>query len=314
MTVRVFACRLEAEGVFSLDLRPHAPATLPPFTAGAHIDVLLPDGQERSYSLLNAPGQTSVYSIAVKRQAESRGGSAYMCDVVRVGDILQVKPPSNNFPLAETAPSTLLIAGGIGITPFLSMMHRLDQIGRPWKLFYAAATAGNAAFGEAVAAFEARQPGRVTRHFDDAPGAQPIDLGKIIAAAPAGTHVYCCGPTPMMKAFERAAAVLPPAQVHMEYFSATEDAAEGGFEVLLAKSGRTVRIPRNKTILETLLLEGMDLPRSCMEGVCGTCETVVLDGIPDHRDQVLSPRERRSNTKMMICRSGSIGPRLVLDL
>ena len=237
-----------------------------------------------------------------------------MCDTVRVGDTLQIKPPSNHFPLDESAPFTMLIAGGIGITPLLSMMHRLDSIGAHWKLFYAAATAKGAAFNETVTAFETRKPGRITRHFDEAPNAQPIDLNTLFATEPPGTHFYCCGPSPMMQAFERATQKLPAAQIHMEYFSATQRTAKGGFEVVLAKSGKTLYIPPDKTILETLLLEGMDLPRSCMEGVCGTCETTVLEGTPDHRDQVLSPRERRANTKMMICRSGCLGDRLVLDL
>ena len=312
LEVQVRAIRLEARAIRSFELVASGGSPLPAAQPGAHIDIVLPDGGERSYSLVEFSPDGALYLVAVQREAESRGGSAFLCDTVRVGDLLRIKPPINNFPLAETAELSVLVAGGIGLTPILSMIRRLDQLGLAWVLFFAARSRAEAPFLDVLAALEARAPGRVYLRFGDEAGDR-FDLAAILSQAP-GTHFYCCGPARMLKAFEEAALHVPPDHVHVEYFVADAPVAAGGFEVVLARSGRSVWIPRDKTILETLLAEGMSVPRSCMEGVCGTCETVVLEGVPDHRDQVLSPRERRSNRKMIICRSGCIGDRLVLDL
>ena len=312
--VQVRAIRLEAEAVWSFELRATGGSALPPFTAGAHLDVMLPDGGERSYSLLNAPSERHRYMIGVRRAPDGRGGSIFLCDSVRVGDLLRIKAPTNGFPLVENAPHSVLIAGGIGITPLLSMLRRLQETRSSWQLFVAARSRVAAPFLEELDALVAEQAGRIVMQFDDEGGAPGLDLGGIISGQPMNVHFYCCGPAPMLEAFTAAAAARPASHVHVEYFAAAAPVAAGGFDIVLAKSGRTIRIAPDRTILETLLAEGMDLPRSCMEGVCGTCETGVLEGVPDHRDQVLSARERRSNSKMMICRSGCIGDRLVLDL
>jgi len=314
ISVRVQAVRLEAEGIFSFELRPLAGETLPTFSAGAHLDLILPSGLERSYSLLNPSSETGRYVIAVKREAESRGGSAFLCEILRVGDVIGIKPPLNTFELDESAIKTVFIGGGIGITPLLSMMHRLDEVGRPWQLFFSASRQSEVPFLGEITAFERRSPGRTTMWFGDSTQQDRFVIDQVIAGFPPGTHFYCCGPARMLRAFQQATTLLPPDHVHSEYFTSDQPVALGGFEVVLARSGKAFRIPADKTILETLLAEGMNLPRSCMQGVCGTCETVVLEGVPDHRDHVLSERERRSNRKMMICRSGCIGDRLVLDL
>ena len=313
LDVQVQAIRLEAACVRSFELRRPDGLALPAFTAGTHLDVQLPDAAERSYSLLSDPAETDRYVIAVKREAESRGGSAFLCDKVGVGDRLRIRVPANRFALDESAALSVFIAGGIGITPILSMIRRLESLKRHWLLFYSCGSQETAPFLGDLRALD-QPPGRIKYRIGNDPGTPRFDLAGIVASHPCGTHYYCCGPVTMLKAFEVATATLPSACMHLEYFTSDQSAAEGGFDVVLARSGRTVRIPQSRTILETLLADGMSLPRSCMEGVCGTCETVVLEGVPDHRDHVLSAREKRSNRKMIICRSGCIGDRLVLDL
>jgi tetrachlorobenzoquinone reductase len=312
--VRVHAVRYEADGVLSYEMRALDRAPLPPFTAGAHIDLALPNGLGRSYSLINHPDERDRYVIAVNRDQQSRGGSKYICDNVHPGTILDVKAPSNTFALVEGAPLSVLIGGGIGITPFVCMIRRLEQLRQMWRLFYTARTRNRAAFLHEFARLGEAQPDRVTITFDHEPGHQMLNLAAIVGAQPAGTHFYCCGPDGMLKAFEDATRPLAPEFVHVEYFSSDTPKAKGGFEVVLARSKKELWVPPDQTILATLLENGIEVSRSCLEGVCGTCETVVLEGTPDHRDKVLSARERASNTKMMICCSGSIGDRLVLDI
>jgi tetrachlorobenzoquinone reductase len=314
MRVRVHAIRYEADGVLSFELRALDGRQLLDFTAGAHIDIHLPTGLTRSYSLINAQGECDKYMIAVNRDPQSRGGSQYLCERVRPGDVFEISAPTNNFELFEAAPLSVLIAGGIGITPIWCMTQRLESLRRPWRLYFAARTRERAAFVRDMMRLEQAVPGRIEITFDHAPGYQMLDLATIVNAQPAGTHFYCCGPTGMLKAFEDATRLLPPELVHVEYFSSDLPKAQGGFDVILARAKKTIRVRPDQTILAALLENGVEVPRSCTEGVCGTCETVVLEGIPDHRDKVLSQRERDSNRKMMICCSGSIGDRLVLDI
>lgn len=314
LPVRVHSVTYEAEDVRSFELRSPAGGDLPRYTAGAHLDVLLPGGIERSYSLLDPGLEPRRYRIGVQRSATSRGGSAFMFEGLKVGDIIQVTAPSNSFELFEEAPLSVLIAGGIGITPLWCMVQRLEQLGRRWQLYYATRTRERGAFLEPLRQLESRSPGRLVTVFDQEPGASMLDLRAIVASHGPHAHFYCCGPAGMLSAFEAATAAVPASQVHVEYFSAMQAPARGGFEVVLSRSGTTLFVPDDSTILQTLLARGLEVPRSCMSGVCGTCETAVLEGEPDHRDQVLSDRERASNKKMMICCSGSLGPRLVLDL
>ena len=314
LSVRLRAIRYEAETVNSFELTPIGSGDLPAFTAGSHIDIQLAPGLVRSYSLCNSQDDKNRYVIGVNRDAKSRGGSKHMHDQLRVGQTLSISAPRNNFALKEDAAHTVLIAGGIGITPMLAMVRRLQSLGRSWELFYAARNHAEAAFLDELRALKAQSPnGKLHLHFDDT-ATGLLDLAKIVADAPAGTHFYCCGPLPMLAAYESATAGLPEGQMHIEYFTAKDaPATAGGFTVECAKSGVTVQVPEGKSILDALLEAGVDVPYSCMQGVCATCETRVLEGIPDHRDLVLSKEEQASNAIMMVCCSGSKSARLVLD-
>ena len=231
------------------------------------------------------------------------------------GDIITISAPRNNFELNENAKHTLLIAGGIGVTPLWCMSQRLSSLGRSFELIYCARTPKDAAFREMIEAIGAKAGAKVTFNYDGVPGGKMLDLAAVAAAVAPETHIYCCGPLPMLEAFEAATKDLPRESVHVEYFTAKDaPAAEGGFTVVLAKSGKSFQVPPGKTILETLLDAGINVASSCLEGVCGTCETRVLEGVPDHRDVVLTESERKASKTMMICCSGSKSDRLVLDL
>jgi vanillate O-demethylase ferredoxin subunit len=311
--VFVKSIRHEAEGISSFELRPADGHSLPGFTAGAHITVDMAAGISRSYSLVNSQEETHRYVIAVSRDRASRGGSRYMHDSVKVGDVLHVSAPRNNFPLFEGAARSVLIAGGIGITPLWNMARRLYSLGADWDLHYAARSRRAAAFVHDMASLGPEAMQRIHLHFDDEADERKIDLGEVLDVPP-DVHVYCCGPIPMLRAFEAASASRPRSTVHTEYFLAPETTAPTDFVVRLAKNGAVITVPECSSILDELLRRGIDVPYSCREGTCGTCETRVLDGIPDHRDVVLSEDERRSNAKTMICCSRALSPELVLDL
>jgi tetrachlorobenzoquinone reductase len=284
---------------------------LPSADAGSHIDLLLPNGLIRQYSLILTDASTSKYRVAIKRDICSRGGSSYIHSDVQVGAVLKIKPPRNHFPLDESASHSVLIAGGIGITPIFSMAHRLLRLNKSWELYYACRCRADLAFVDEM-------PGgpNIHLHLDDESDGGFLDLGRIIAGAPAETHFYCCGPSPLMGAFEKAAAGVPAEQQHVEYFAPKEAPLplHGGFKVRLAKSGKVLTIPEGGTILDTLKEAGVCVDHSCTEGICGTCETKVLAGIPEHRDSVLTPAERAANNTIMVCCSGSKSEELVLDL
>jgi tetrachlorobenzoquinone reductase len=302
----------EAEEIISLDLRPAAAAPLPPFTAGAHIDLTLGNGLTRSYSLANPQSETHRYVVAVQNDAASRGGSRFIHEALRVGQVLPASEPRNNFPLVEDAAETILFAGGIGITPLWCMAQRLHALGRPWRLYYAVRSRARAAFLDRIAAL---QPAALHPHADDEEGGRVFDFAPVIGEVRPGTQLYCCGPLPMLAAFEAATASLPPEIVHTEHFSPKAPAvAKGGYEIVLARRGVTLLVLEGNTILDTLRDNGIEVPHSCLEGVCGTCETTVLGGVPEHRDSVLTARERESNRTMIICCSGSRSDRLILDL
>lgn len=313
--MRVKRISYEAENINSYELVAPGGGDLAPFSAGSHIDVHLPNGMIRSYSLVNDQSERNRYVVAVNKDAASRGGSRLLHDTLRVGDIVTVSHPRNNFALEENAAHSVLIAGGIGITPLLSMIRRLETLGRSWELFYAVRARGAAAFLDALNTLRPDVSSNLHLHLDEEKAGQLLDLPAIVNAAPANAHLYCCGPVPMLEAFEAAAAGRPRAQVHVEYFKAKEAAAiGGGFEVRLARSNRTIAVEPGKTILDALLDAGIAASFSCTEGICGTCETRVLEGIPDHRDLVLSKEEQEANRTMMICCSGSKSPTLVLDI
>lgn len=305
--------RREAEGIVSYEFVAADGAPLPPFTAGAHIDLHLPGGLVRSYSLANDPAERHRYVIAVDRSDGSRGGSAWMHSVPRPGDRLASSAPINDFPLYEDAPLSIFIAGGIGITPFVSMAARLNALGHPWRLHYAARSPARAAYASEMQALD-RTGNSVALRCTSEGAARP-DIAAIVREAPAGAHVYCCGPGGMLDAFTAACHGLAPQRVHLERFSASQEAATaGGYEVMLARSGKHLSVAPGKTLLDTLLDAGVPIQYSCSQGICGTCCTPVLEGTPDHRDDYLTPEEKAANRAMMVCCSGSLTPRLVLDL
>ena len=315
MQVRLKRISFEAESINSYELVAPGGGDLAPFTAGSHVDLHLPNGMIRSYSLVNDQRERHRYVVAVNRDTESRGGSAFIHETLRAGDVINISHPRNNFTLQENATHSILIAGGIGITPLLSMIRRLQALGRSWELFYTARTRAVAAFLDELGALRSGAPANVHLNFDQEPSGRMLDLAAIVKAAPADAHLYCCGPVPMLEAFEAATTGRPSAQVHVEYFKAKEKpAAEGGFEVKLARSGRTIFVEPGKTILNALLDAGIAANYACTEGVCGTCETRVIEGLPDHRDLFLGKEEQAAGTTMMICCSGSKSRTLVLDL
>ncbi|KYG18991.1 ferredoxin [Bradyrhizobium sp. AT1] len=313
--LRVKRIAYEADRINSYELIAPAGGDLDPFTAGGHIDLHLSNGMIRSYSLVNDPAERHRYVIAINREPAGRGGSRFLHDNLRVGDIVSVSRPRNNFALCEQAEHSVLIAGGIGITPLLSMARRLDALGRSCQLFYAARARHAAAFLDEIEGLGPKGFVKVHLDFDDERSGRMFDLSAIVDRAPAQAHLYCCGPQPMLEAFEAATKERPAGHVHVEYFQAREaPAIEGGFDVRLARSNRTIAVKAGKTILDALLDAGIAANHACSEGVCGTCETRVLEGIPDHRDQFLSKDEQASNRTMMICCSGARSGTLVLDL
>jgi ferredoxin-NADP reductase len=311
--------RHEADDVISLELLPVAGVIFPPVEAGAHIDLHLPNGLVRNYSLLNAPGETSRYLIGVLQDRSSRGGSACVHQQLRVGMTLPIAAPRNNFALHEDAAHSVLVAGGIGITPMLAMLARLKALGRSHELLYFARSRRSAAFIDRIEALGVQ----THWHFDDEQGGPP-DLKALLAARPGqggdagNTHYYACGPSVMLDAFERDCAALGYPHAHIERFAAVaapaSPQAQASYTVALKKAGRTFVITPEKTLLACLLEGGVAVDHSCLEGVCGTCETAVLEGVPDHRDSVLSSSERAANKVMMVCVSGCKSERLVLDL
>jgi len=316
LQVRVRATTYEAQNILGFELVPlDATTALPAFTAGAHIDVHLPGGLLRSYSLLNDPRETHRYRIGVNRDAHSRGGSRHMHEQLRTGAVLTISTPRNLFEMDETSAFNVFIAGGIGITPMLSMIARSQALGTPWRLHYAARTRQHAGFLDLLAAYQGQPGAEVQLNFDQESGGHMLDLNAVIAALPEGAHVYACGPQPLLAAYEQATASLPPARVHREYFAAKEAAAtDGSYTVTLARSQRMLQIQPGQTLLDGLIAIGAEPTFSCQQGICGTCEVRVLEGTPDHRDMVLTESEQAANDRMMVCCSGAKSARLVLDL
>jgi tetrachlorobenzoquinone reductase len=308
--VRLTAIRYAARDTHIYELSSPEAKPLPSYAPGAHIDVHLPNGIVRQYSLLEPEPQPHRYKIAVKRDPASRGGSRYIHEELRVGKMLKISVPRNKFALVEDAGHVILFAGGIGITPIWCMVQRLEKLSRSWKLYYACRSRSDMAFLQAL---ELMAPSEF--HFDDEAGGKFLDVAGIIAAAPRDAHLYCCGPTPMLKAFEAATASWPRERIHVEYFTPKQEPAKtGGFVVELARSGREFIIPEGRTILQVLLDAGVDVDYSCELGICGACEQRVISGVPEHRDAILTEEEQASNTKVMICCAGCNSERLVLDL
>ena len=313
--VKVANRTCEADGICSYELVRTDGQALPPFEAGAHIDVHLAGNLVRQYSLCNAPGETHRYLIGVLRDTDSRGGSQAMHDHVDLGSVLQISEPKNHFPLVE-AKRTLLLAGGIGVTPILAMAETLAAKGAAFEMHYCARSPEKAAFKERLAGcgFAAQ----VQFHYDSGEAAQKLDLPALLARPEAGTHVYVCGPQGFIDYVLGTAKAQgwPPAQLHVEYFSAAavDTSGDQAFDVRLASSGQTFTVPAGKTVIKVLEEQGVVIPYSCEEGVCGTCLTRVLEGVPDHRDMYLTEEEQAANDQFTPCCSRSKSPVLVLDL
>lgn len=286
---------------------------LPSATPGSHVTLSLSKTLKRSYSLLNSGNNLCYYEIAVKREATGRGGSLWVHDNLPVGTVLNVSQPLNYFELHQEAEHHVLIGGGIGITPIYAMWRKLKQAKACYSLFYACRSRE-----DGIMLDEFAQDPNCCLHFDVESGI--FAMQKAISAATDKAHFYCCGPAPMLNAYHQATAHLTPSQVHFEQFSPTEAVQSNqiltvdSYEVFLAKSQQNFVMQKDQSILDHLLDAGHDLNYSCQQGICGQCETEVLEGLPCHADQILTDTERQSNKTMMICCSSSLSPRLVLNL
>lgn len=313
--LRVDRVESPAERIRSVVLVPVNGAALPGYTAGAHMEIHLPDGATRPYSLIDFDGDCAApaaYRFGVRLEEESRGGSRFMHGL-KEGDTVTADVPKNDFPLADGDAPAVLIAGGIGVTPIISMATALKDAGRNYALHYAMRDRSAAAFTDRLDEIHGE---RLSLHFDDEAGG-PLDLKAIIGAADPNAHLYVCGPKPMIEAARQVAeaAGFPNDRIHFELFDAPADQeGDTAFEVEVASTGKVYTIPPGKSIIDVLEEAGEDLIYDCQRGDCGICQTDVLEGEPDHRDVVLSDAERASGKVMQICVSRAKSARLKLDL
>ena len=317
MSIQVQVARKtrEAEGIASFELVRVGGGPLPAFSAGSHIDVHVPGGIIRQYSLCNDATESSRYRIAVLRDPASRGGSVGMHDAVNEGDVLEISEPRNHFPLQE-APRTLLLAGGIGVTPLLCMAQRMAHTGAAFDMHYCTRSAERTAFHAEIGA--APFAGQVHFHFDDGAAEQKLDLPALIATPEPGTNIYVCGPKGFIDHVVATAKAQgwPDAHVHLEYFGAApvDHLADSAFEVKLASSGKIYTVPEGQSVTQALMAHGVEIMVSCEQGVCGTCITRVLEGTPDHRDLYFTDEEKAAGNEFTPCCSRSKTPLLVLDI
>ncbi|MGZ3411383.1 MAG: PDR/VanB family oxidoreductase [Xanthobacteraceae bacterium] len=288
---------------------------LPAFTAGAHIDLDLGNGEARSYSLLNDPGEQHRYVLGVLREENGTGGSEWVHDKLKTGDQLTSTPPSNDFALDEEGGYHILIAGGIGITPIMSMAARLASLGRDYAVHYCARSQAEAAFLDELAA---QHTTKLTTHFDGGNPAVGIDLKALLTQRPPAAHVYVCGPTGLIRAVREATKDWPRGTVHFELFKGSVQDTEPvsndrPFDIILKKSNKTLNVPADKSILQVLRAEGIKVKTLCTRGTCGTCRVGLISGKVDHRDEVLDDDERESFLQVCVSRAMP-GETLVLDL
>ncbi|MEN3225822.1 PDR/VanB family oxidoreductase [Mycolicibacterium porcinum] len=313
MKLHVIQLRLEATEVISVVLASPAGDRLPAWAAGAHIPITLPSGRIRQYSLCGPRDDPYRYTIAVLRVADGRGGSREIHEMLRIGDVVEVGAPQNAFALSP-APRYVFLAGGIGITPIAAMIDELRSAPEcpDFTLLYGGRTRAAMAFADRLAGIDG-----VALIPQDEKGLP--DIAGVFADSPAGTQVYCCGPPAMLAAVGDISSRYPQIELHVEKFAAAaqppaERFGDGAFEVELARSGRTVLVTPDKSVLEAVLEVAPETPFSCTGGFCGTCETKVLAGEVDHRDDLLTETERAANTSMMICVSRSLSGKITLDL
>ncbi|RJF96474.1 oxidoreductase [Noviherbaspirillum cavernae] len=315
LSVRVLKKTREAEDIVSFELASADGRPLPPFSAGSHLDVRIPGGIVRQYSLCNDPAESHRYLIAVLRDAKSRGGSIAMHERVNEGDVIEVSEPKNHFPLVP-AERVLLLAGGIGVTPILCMAERLAHTATDFAMHYCTRSSERTAFRSRIA--RSRFADKVHYHFDTDAPEQKLDFRALFAAAEHGTHLYVCGPGGFIEHVRNTARDCgwPSERIHLEYFGAQaqDNSRDDSFEIKLASSGTTYRIPAGKTVVEVLAEHDIEIPTSCEQGVCGTCITRVIEGTPDHRDVYLTDDERARNDQFTPCCSRARSATLVLDL
>jgi len=316
LAVRVARRQREAVDIDSFELIAADGSGLPPFSAGSHVDVHLPGGLLRQYSLCNPPDESHRYQIAVLRDPQSRGGSAAVHAQLHEGTLLQISEPRNHFALAHDDRRHLLLAGGIGVTPILCMAERLQHIGAEYEMHYCTRSADRTAFADRIR--NAALGARVAFHFDDGAPEQKLDLQRLLGQPQDGTHLYVCGPKGFMDAVlgtARASGWIE-SQLHYEFFSAKVEASEAdaAFEVVVASTGRVIPVAKAQTVVQALSAAGVDVQVACEQGVCGTCLTRVIEGVPDHKDVYLTDEERAANDQFTPCCSRSKSARLVLDL
>ena len=316
MAVRVARKQQEAVDICTYELVAQDGGALPAFSAGSHVDVHLPGGLTRQYSLCNDPTESHRYLIGVLRDPASRGGSAAMHDLVAEGQLLQISAPKNHFPLAHDASRHLLLAGGIGVTPILCMAERLANTGADFEMHYCTRSPERTAFHQRIAG--AAFAPKVQFHFDNGAPEQKLNLAALLGAPASGVHLYVCGPKGFMDAVLNTAREKgwPEAQLHYEFFAGTvtPSDSDASFEVQVASTGKIVVVPKDKTVVQALADAGVVVQMSCEQGVCGTCLTRVIEGIPDHKDMYLTPEEQAANDQFLPCCSRSKSPRLVVDL
>lgn len=288
--------------------------SLPPFTAGSHVTLYLPSGTERQYSIFNDPQETHRYCIGVQREDQGRGGSLEVHSGLQVGDEIEISTPKNNFPMSDLSQSCVLIAGGIGITPIMSMARRLSRIGQPFRLLYLARNGRDAAFLDIldVMADESRE---IIRHFDEGDPGKLFDLKGFLADQREGAHLYCCGPEGLMNAVHNLSTHWVEGSVHFEYFSNSDagpTADDTAFSVSIPRLKKTVTVAAGQTIVQALEAAGIDVDYSCLEGTCGTCIVPLLEGQADHRDKVLM--EHELDNSIAICCSRARTKSITIDL
>lgn len=312
--VRVTELKRRIGDTVSMRLEAANGTSLPSFDAGAHIDVFISDGLTRQYSLCGDPAENEFYRLGVLRDEASRGGSAAINERIAVGDVLKISAPKNHFPLAEASGYSILIGGGIGITPIISMAYHLQSTGDPFQLHYCVTEASRGAFEEDLAA--APFADKTAVHYDHHDAKPALVPGADIPPPVAGTHIYVCGPTGFMDWIFAEARKLGYSDdcLHKEDFGAEVDVSGEGFQVEAHATGVTIDVEDGQTIVDALSKAGIAVEVSCEEGVCGTCLCDVLEGVPDHRDSFLTDEERDSNEMIMVCCSRSKSSKLVLDV
>lgn len=315
-TIRVKVARHQeqGQGVLVLDLSAFDGSALPAFTAGAHVDLHLADGLVRQYSLAGNPDERSYYRLGILKDPNSRGGSIAAHAQLRAGAEVSISAPRNHFPLDMDAPHSILLGGGIGITPMIAMAYQLHKAGKSFELHYCARSRASAAFIDELGASAFAD--HVHLHFDDEADAQRLNLPSVLTGADKGSHLYVCGPAGFMDSViaEAEGLGIAAANIHREYFQVQTDTGGQSFEVVAQKSGQRVQVAEGQSIIDALAGVGIAIPKSCEQGICGTCLCDVIAGTPDHRDVYLTDEEKADNDQILLCCSRSKSATLVLDI